>query len=183
MRRSPALPLCSRSLRVTQVPEAAHHRAAEDPAQQQSAIPRREEGAAAAVASVRRRRGRDMVDGDQHCSQRQRAGAPELHGQQRCVPCPRPCPVALTPPCHRRPCSLHPRLLQRARHPALLGHGPRRKRVCRAARLLLARAEQVRRWSRPGHRAAHGAAAATRACSRYQCPTLTITTTAPHLAH
>ena len=25
-----------------------------------------------------------MVDGDEHCSQHQRAGAPELHGQQRC---------------------------------------------------------------------------------------------------
>ena len=94
-------------------------------------------------------------------------------------PPPRPPP----PASHRPPRSLYPRLLQSARYPALLGHGPRRKRVCRAARLLLARGEQVRRWSRPGHRAAHGAAAATRACSRYQCPTLTITTTAPHLAH
>ena len=67
---------------MTQIPEAAHHHATEDPAQQQSAVPRREEGAAAAVASVRRWRGRDMVDSDEHCSQHQRAGAPELHGQQ-----------------------------------------------------------------------------------------------------
>jgi hypothetical protein len=39
-----------------------------------------------------------MVDGDEHCSQHQRAGAPELHGQQRCVARPRPSPVTLTPP-------------------------------------------------------------------------------------
>ena len=38
-----------------------------------------------------------MVDGDEHCSQHQRAGAPELHGQQRCVARPRPSPVTLTP--------------------------------------------------------------------------------------
>ena len=39
-----------------------------------------------------------MVDGDEHCSQHQRAGAPELHGQQRCVARPRPSPVTVTPP-------------------------------------------------------------------------------------
>jgi hypothetical protein len=39
-----------------------------------------------------------MVNGDKHCSQHQRAGAPELHGQQWCVPRPRPSPVTLTPP-------------------------------------------------------------------------------------
>ena len=39
-----------------------------------------------------------MVDGDKHCSQHQRAGAPELHGQQRCVPRPRPSPITLIPP-------------------------------------------------------------------------------------
>ena len=39
-----------------------------------------------------------MVDGDKHCSQHQRAGAPQLHGQQRCVPRPRPSPITLIPP-------------------------------------------------------------------------------------
>ena len=39
-----------------------------------------------------------MVDGDEHCSQHQRAGAPELHGQQRCVTRPRPSPVTLCQP-------------------------------------------------------------------------------------
>ena len=39
-----------------------------------------------------------MVGGDEHCSQHQRAGAPELYGQQRCVARPRPSPVTLTPP-------------------------------------------------------------------------------------
>ena len=120
-----------------------------------------------------------MVDGDKHCSQHQRAGAPRTSWAAAVRGAPPPLPRHPHPASHRPPRSLYPRLLQRARYPALLGHGPRRKRVCRAARLLLARAEQVRRWSRPGHRAAHGAAAATRACSRYQCPTLTITTTNP----
>ena len=39
-----------------------------------------------------------MVDGDKHCSQHQRAGAPELHGQQRCVARLRASPNTLTPP-------------------------------------------------------------------------------------
>ena len=39
-----------------------------------------------------------MVDGDKHCSQHQRAGAPELHGQQRCMARHRPSPVTLIPP-------------------------------------------------------------------------------------
>jgi len=112
---------------VTQVPEAAHHRAAEDPAQQQSAVPRREEGAAAAVASVRRRRRRDMVDGDEHCSQHQRAGAPELHGQQRCVARPRPSPVTVTPP-PTGPRVLFTLVCSSARDiQRYSAHGPRRK--------------------------------------------------------